>query len=49
MSSLPQIRKDLKAALAAERDPQRRAEIGRAVAAIERAESKKLDSAKQSC
>jgi hypothetical protein len=49
MASLPQIRLDLKAALAAERDAHKRAEIGRALKAIERAESKQIDKPKQSC
>jgi len=47
--SLPQLRTSLKQALAAERDADRRKEIGRALKAIERAESKRLDTAKQSC
>lgn len=47
--SLPQLRTDLKQALAAERDADRRKEIGRALAAICRAESKQVDSTKQSC
>jgi hypothetical protein len=46
---LAQLRTDLKSALAAARDANQRKEIGRALAAIERAESKQLDSAKQSC
>jgi hypothetical protein len=47
--SLPQLRAGLKQALAAERDPHKRAELGRAVAAIERAESKGIAQTKQSC
>ena len=47
--SLPKLRTDLKQALAAERDPQRRAELGRALAAIERAERKALDKRAQPC
>ena len=47
--SLPQLRQDLKAALAAERDHERRSAIGRALKEIERAESKVVASAKQSC
>lgn len=47
--SLPQLRHGLKAALQAEQDAHKRKEIGRALAAIERAESKQLDTAKQSC
>lgn len=47
--SLPQLRAGLKSALAAERDADRRKELGRALRAIERAESKRLDTAKQSC
>jgi hypothetical protein len=49
MASLPKIRQDLKAALLAERDSARRKEIGRALAAIERAESKQLDTSAQKC
>ena len=49
MSSLPKIRLDLKQALAAERDSERRKEIGRALAAIERAESKGVDRRTQPC
>lgn len=45
--SLPQIRIDLKAALASERDTERRKEIGRALKAIERAESKAIDKSPQ--
>lgn len=41
--SLPQLRTSLKQALAAEKSPDRRAELGRALAAIERAESKQID------
>jgi hypothetical protein len=47
--SLPQLRTDLKAALSAERDAQRRKEIGRALAAIERAESKGIDRTARKC
>jgi len=47
--SLPQLRTDLKSALAATRDPNQRKEIGRALAAIERCTAKYLDSTKQSC
>lgn len=47
--SLPQLRQDLKAALAAERDQARRSAIGRALREIERAESKVVASPKQSC
>ena len=47
--SLPQLRTGLKQALAAERDSDRRKEIGRALKAIERAESKVIASTKQSC
>ena len=43
--SLPKLRTDLKAALSAEQDANRRKEIGRALAAIERAESRSLDTA----
>jgi len=42
--SLPQLRSQLKQALAAERDADRRKEIGRALRAIERAESKEVSS-----
>jgi hypothetical protein len=47
--SLPQLRTSLKAALSAERDADRRKEIGRALKAIERCEAKEIASAKQSC
>lgn len=47
MANLPAIRQSLKAALASERDADRRKEIGRALAAIERAESKGVDKALQ--
>lgn len=47
--SLPQLRTDLKAALLAERDSERRKEIGRALKAIERAESKGIDRTAQKC
>lgn len=47
--SLPQLRTDLKAALTAEQDANRRKEIGRALAAIERAESKALDKSTRVC
>lgn len=41
--SLPQLRQDLKQALAAETHTDRRKEIGRALAAIERASRKDVD------
>lgn len=46
---LAQLRTDLKSALAAARDANQRKEIGRALAAIERAEGKGIAQAKQSC
>lgn len=49
MASLPKIRIDLKAALAVEQNADRRKEIGRALAAIERAESKQLDKRASVC
>jgi len=47
--SIPQLRLGLKQALSAERDADRRKEIGRALAAIERCAAKSLDSPKQKC
>lgn len=49
MTSLPKIRADLKTALAAERDAERRKELGRALAAVERAESKGLAKPARPC
>ena len=43
--SLAQLRQDLKAALAAEPQADRRAELGRALKAIERCAARPLDSA----
>lgn len=47
--SLPQLRQDLKAALAAERDQGRRSAIGRALREIERAESKSMKPTENVC
>lgn len=47
--SLAQLRQDLKTARAAEHDPNRRAELGRALKAIERAEDRSLDRPPQKC
>lgn len=45
--SIPQLRTALKQALTAERDTDRRKELGRALKAIERCEARTLDSAPQ--
>lgn len=47
--SLPSIRQALKTALTAERDADRRKEIGRALAAIERAERRTVDESPPLC
>lgn len=47
--SLPQLRQGLKAALSVERNSERRKELGRALAAITRAESKQIDNSTQKC